>query len=215
MGTGKTKTYLAAKVLHQRSLELRKNHGEDVEFRPTLILTPVNSLAQTYREAKEHFPDLNLVVYYGSKRQFTDPTARVLDDSKMSDFLHRTSSEEAGKKAKNGRYVIISTWPTWSARMIKTSIQQIVFDDGQGTASHKRRLAREGGESPPPPPGRRQRKQKIPLYLSTDKALEDSSYTTFDHRKHSHPDACIKTYEVVTNVINRAKFDWIIADEAH
>ncbi|KAK7415183.1 hypothetical protein QQZ08_012411 [Neonectria magnoliae] len=61
----------------------------------------------------------------------------------------------------------------------------------------------------------RRRKEKALTYLSTDKSLVESSCKPFDPKRHSRPDACVKTYNVVTDVINQAKFDWIIADEAH
>ncbi|KAK7419683.1 hypothetical protein QQZ08_010770 [Neonectria magnoliae] len=50
MGTGKTKTYLAS-----------KKAGEEVWFRPSLTMTSVNSIYQTYKEVKDNFPSFAMI----------------------------------------------------------------------------------------------------------------------------------------------------------
>lgn len=95
MGTGKTKTYLSSIVMYQRSLQRRHDASEvSIEFRPTLVLTPVNSILQTYREAREPFPDLEVVVYYGTKSSFY-PGATVLRNRNFDRYLKRASKPEA------------------------------------------------------------------------------------------------------------------------
>lgn len=99
MGVGKTKEFLALieadTRLRKRKRELLSQQKEyasepfpfqdelenipiqteedgNVWFRPTPIVNPVNTIHQTYREAMQNFPSLNIKIYYGSSNNFPD-----------------------------------------------------------------------------------------------------------------------------------------------
>lgn len=99
MGVGKTKEFLALieadTRLRKRKRELLSQQKEyasepfpfqdelenipiqteedgNVWFRPTLIVNPVNTIHQTYREAMQNFLSLNIKIYYGSSNNFPD-----------------------------------------------------------------------------------------------------------------------------------------------
>lgn len=95
MGTGKTKIYYSTIVLNQRRQEERYNmdmetRGEsDIRFYPSLILTPVNAICQTWKEGHENFKNLDIFVYYSTPSEFPERKARVVDNNKCISLLNQ------------------------------------------------------------------------------------------------------------------------------
>ncbi|OBS20451.1 hypothetical protein FPOA_06820 [Fusarium poae] len=138
-GTGKTKTYFAAiELTYRRKLKQylrdREEHGKsDVKFYPTLVLTTSDSIFETWKEGRDHFPNLRLQAYYGtSASEFPDKHARVIKTTELQDQL--CSWAAADSDPETGLIVIISTYPTWSVRNIikleRYEIQQVEGANG-------------------------------------------------------------------------------------
>lgn len=108
MGTGKTKTYFTAiELTHRKKLKQYQSdmeqYGEsDVKFHPTLILTAVNSIFQTWKEGKDHFPSINLYVYYGtSSSDFPDTKAKVIETANFKGKLNTWSAADSNPEVSS------------------------------------------------------------------------------------------------------------------
>ncbi|SCO36209.1 uncharacterized protein FFMR_03986 [Fusarium fujikuroi] len=153
MGTGKTKIYYSTIVLNQRRQEERYNmdmetRGEsDIRFYPSLILTPVNAICQTWKEGYEHFKNLEIFVYYSTPSEFPERKARVVDNNKCISLLNQFA--DSTHDPKNGRVVVISTYPTWSSRAVLKRERLFVFKDGKAPASVMKQgtKAKDGSEA--------------------------------------------------------------------
>ncbi|KAK6697991.1 hypothetical protein SNK05_010839 [Fusarium graminearum] len=108
MGTGKTKTYFTAiELTHRKKLKQYQSgmeqYGEsDVKFHPTLILIAVNSIFQTWKEGKDHFPSINLYVYYGtSSSDFPDTKAKVIETANFKGKLNTWSAADSNPEVSS------------------------------------------------------------------------------------------------------------------
>lgn len=63
-GSGKTKEFFALVELHARLLEAEAAAGGAIEFLPTLVVNPVQTISQTAKES-EQFPSLRVLAFYG------------------------------------------------------------------------------------------------------------------------------------------------------
>ncbi|KAM0428175.1 hypothetical protein ACHAPT_007075 [Fusarium lateritium] len=226
IGTEKTRTYLLSIRLHVRRLQERQKGGEDVDFYPSLIVTPVNSLVQTYFEAKSCFPDLKLVVFFGQRSTFADKGAKVLSTNELTRHILGLDS----KDPESGLTVVFTTYTTLSMRF-QTRHDQLLFRPENVTpAIQKRRDQRQHAlkeendndndddddddgdsdiEEAVDEPNKRQRKvpqfsagqiQTGSIIITDDLALADGNLVTYSVNNPSIPDL---------------KFNFLVFDEAH
>ncbi|KAF4503723.1 hypothetical protein FAGAP_1 [Fusarium agapanthi] len=145
MGTGKTKIYYSTIAINQRRQEERynretENRGEsEIRFYPSLILTPVNSICQTWKEGHQNFKDLEIYVYYSAHHEFPERKANVVGGGGFISLLKRFA--DRAHDPENGRVVIISTYPTWSSRAVLKRERKFVFKDGNAPTSVMRQRA--------------------------------------------------------------------------
>jgi SNF2 family DNA or RNA helicase len=99
--------------------------GKQVTFRLSLIITPVNSLPQTYLEAKEIFPDFNLVVFYGTRSTFIDKGAKVIGLDELITYLKNLDLHNP----KTGKTLVITSYTTLSARFIQRNERLFKFKE--------------------------------------------------------------------------------------
>lgn len=126
MGTGKTRIYLLAINLHARRLAKQQQQGNSVTFSPSLVITPVNSLPQTYLEAKSIFPDFTLIVFYGQRSTFIDKGAKVMGTDDLINYLSKLDPTNP----KTGKTLVITSYTTLSARFISRNDRLFVFNEG-------------------------------------------------------------------------------------
>ncbi|KAJ4307520.1 hypothetical protein N0V84_012674 [Fusarium piperis] len=229
MGTGKTRTYLLAISMAARRLAEKQLAGQDVEFRPSILITPVNSLGQTYFEAKECFPDLNIVVFYGQRATFIDKGANVLNTSGLLNYMANLDP----KDSQTARTIVITSYTTLSSRFQSRHDQLFVFKKDKAPPSiAKARLKEEkltearskatyeeaelgegdSGEQNEDTtilPNGRQR--KVPRYSSDRVSLDDIIFV--DNPKVANGN--LVTYSLKNDDVSALKFEFLVVDEAH
>ncbi|KAI5466662.1 hypothetical protein BGZ63DRAFT_398306 [Mariannaea sp. PMI_226] len=209
IGTGKTKTFLGTIVTMSR---VKETKGDKAVFRPSLILTPVNSVFQTYKEARDNFPDLNLYVYYGSQSSFPDKKARVIPSSKLGTFLCRLA--KSSDRPSTGRTIIFSTYPTWSIRTISKIEQKLLWKPGKGPRGVRDSIPQDPsspGEGPEPD-SEKPKKKKIRRFRDGQVNLDDIIILS---PSSSEPaDGNLITYRAKIPNVTKFKFEFVVADEA-
>ncbi|KAF5693556.1 metal-nicotianamine transporter YSL11 [Fusarium denticulatum] len=139
MGTRNTKIYYSTIALNQRrqeehhNMEMETQGESDIRFYPSLILTPVNSICQTWKEGYDNYKNLGIFVYHSTPSEFPERKADVVDNNKAISLLNQFADRV--HDPKNGRLVVISTYPTWSSRAVLKRERLFVFKDGKAPTS--------------------------------------------------------------------------------
>ncbi|KAK7397912.1 hypothetical protein QQX98_012715 [Neonectria punicea] len=214
MGTGKTRIYLSAIEMAVRLKEQAMQKGETQEFKPVLILTPVNSITQTYLEAKKEFPSLRPKIYYGSEGSFYYKRAEVLSTRKLNALLQRCLAQKAEPHV--GRIIIISTYPTFCSRILQRMDEPFVWKEGFGpkkkTKVNESEEANDTDQHDGPRPTVFRRKRKTPKYMQhTVNRAEIDLLKNDDPRK---ADGRLVAYWL-DSAVQSHSFSWLIADDAH
>ncbi|CVK94439.1 uncharacterized protein FMAN_03543 [Fusarium mangiferae] len=222
MGTGKTKIYYSTIVLNQRRQEERYNmdmetRGEsDIRFYPSLILTPVNSICQTWKEGHENFKNLDIIVYYSTPREFPERKADVVDNNRFISLLNHFA--DRAHDPKNGRVVIISTYPTWSGRAVLKRKRPFVFKDGKAPAwvMKQRTKARDGSEAQDEDVEDEQEEATIKNYTTSELNMDDIEFIAQNETKAAEKaDANLIECLSKNKAFSNATFEFIVADDAH
>lgn len=56
-------------------------------FRPSLYLAPVNVLPSAYKTLTRFFPDIEVIVYYGSVSNPTIPGSRIIRSGRLNSTM--------------------------------------------------------------------------------------------------------------------------------
>lgn len=145
MGLGKTKLVLALVEYHVRAL-VRENATLEPAARkpylPSLFVNPSQTIHQALDEAVRQHPGMRVLYYYGSA--LPPGVAEVGNvrhvkrkewQSTMERLMRQTDRPETG------RTIILSTWRTLSARLVKLCSQRFRFVDAK-TREARKELAR-------------------------------------------------------------------------
>ncbi|CZR36035.1 uncharacterized protein FPRO_03705 [Fusarium proliferatum ET1] len=223
MGTGKTKIYYSTIVLNQRRQEERYNmdmetRGEsDIRFYPSLILTPVNAICQTWKEGHENFKNLEIFVYYSTPSEFPERKARVVDNNKCISLLNQFA--DSTHDPKNGHVVVISTYPTWSSRAVLKRERLFVFKDGKAPASviKQRTKARDSSEAQDEDvEDGREEQATIKKYTASELNMDDIEFITQNETEAAEKaDGNLIEYLSKDKAFSKATFEFIVADDAH
>lgn len=100
------------------------------EFRPTLILTPVNSIHQAFTEIKKESPSLKPYVFFSTQSAFPDKQAKILTKSALQLPLDRCAKRK--NDPATARVVILSTYPTWPKRILRKKESLFTWKEGFG-----------------------------------------------------------------------------------
>ncbi|KAF4513289.1 hypothetical protein G6O67_000578 [Ophiocordyceps sinensis] len=100
-GSGKTKEFFALVELHARLLEAEAAAGGAIEFLPTLVVNPVQTISQTAKES-EQFPSLRVLAFYGGVGDYigTD-NVDIIPSRKLASTLLKLDPKDP-KDPKNG-----------------------------------------------------------------------------------------------------------------
>ncbi|KLO85638.1 permease-unknown function [Fusarium fujikuroi] len=223
MGTGKTKIYYSTIVLNQRRQEERYNMDmetrdeSDIKFYPSLILTPVNAICQTWKEGYENFKNLDIFVYYSTPSEFPERKARVVDNNKFISLLNQFA--DRAHDPKNGRVVVISTYPTWSSRAVLKRERLFVFKDGKAPASvmKQRTKARDGSEAQDEDvEGEQEEEAVIKKYTASELNMDDIEFITQNETEAAEKaDGNLIEYLSKDEAFSKATFEFIVVDDAH
>ncbi|KAF5547475.1 snf2 family helicase [Fusarium mexicanum] len=223
MGTGKTKIYYSTIALIQRRQEERYNmemetQGEsDTRFYPSLILTPVNAICQTWKEGHENFKNLEIYVYYSTPREFPEKKANVVENKEFINLLRRFADRT--HDPKNGRLVIISTYPTWSSRAVLKRERKFVFKDGKAPTSvmSQRALDKERSEAQDEDVEQdEQEAAAIKNYTTKDLNMDDIEFIAQNETDATEKaDGNLIEYLCKDEAFSKATFEFIVADDAH
>ncbi|QPC60884.1 hypothetical protein HYE67_003115 [Fusarium culmorum] len=219
MGTGKTKTcFTAIELTHRKKLKQYQSGMEqygksDVKFHPTLIFTAVNSIFQTWKEGKDHFPTMNLYVYYGtSSSDFPDTKAKVINTGDFKDELN--ASSVADSNPETGLIVIISTYPTWSGRNVLKLERPFVFKAGKRPVSRQKdaRLIENDSDEEVDI----ELLNNLPKYHVSEITRDNIRFLTEDTASAAEkPDGCLIEYISRQSALDSIVFEHVIADDAH
>ncbi|KAM0365437.1 hypothetical protein ACHAPK_009665 [Fusarium culmorum] len=219
MGTGKTKTcFTAIELTHRKKLKQYQSGMEqygksDVKFHPTLIFTAVNSIFQTWKEGKDHFPTMNLYVYYGtSSSDFPDTKAKVINTGDFKDELN--ASSVADSNPETGLIVIISTYPTWSRRNVLKLERPFVFKAGKRPVSRQKdaRLIENDSDEEVDI----ELLNNLPKYHVSEITRDNIRFLTEDTASAAEkPDGCLIEYSSRQSALDSIVFEHVIADDAH
>ncbi|KAF5238735.1 hypothetical protein FANTH_10233 [Fusarium anthophilum] len=108
------------------NLEMEAQGESNIRFYPSLIITPVSSICQTWRKAHENLKNLEIFVYYSTPSEFPEMKAK-------NSLLFSINSLIVSMQ--NDRVVVISTYPAWSSRAILNRETLFVFKDGKAPTS--------------------------------------------------------------------------------
>ncbi|KAF7553679.1 hypothetical protein G7Z17_g3457 [Cylindrodendrum hubeiense] len=212
VGTGKTTTYLTVLVLWHRLQVKRFEEDKSIRFRPHLILTPVNSVHQTYDEARRQFPDLNLIVFYGNEETFPDKLASVYSTEELLNVLITLSNKQ--DDPKSGKTVVISTYTTWRWRMLnmkskyfkwKPDTSVSASTDGGAQQEEDRGVHIDASHFHP-------RRTRIRRFAPEEVPADNVIWLTDVQREQA--DGNQVSYTHSETGLAHAHFDWLIADEA-
>ncbi|KAM0372815.1 hypothetical protein ACHAPY_009418 [Fusarium culmorum] len=192
----------------------RIRNGEEVTFRPSLIICPVNSLPQTYLEAKENFPDFNLVVFYGIRSTFVDKGAKVIGLGELIPLLDKLDPHSP----KTGKTLVITLYTTLSARFIKKQETLFTFKPDKVPPSLQKKKDADESE------GEKSydddefddndmalaRRRKVPVYSRHQVNLDDINIV--DDPKIA--DGNIVWYKRTQKGIKDISFQFVVCDEA-
>ncbi|KAL6912674.1 hypothetical protein FSST1_010434 [Fusarium sambucinum] len=217
IGTGKTKTYLTAIELthrkkfkqYQRDME---EHGKsNVKFHPTLILTPTDSISEIWKEGSVHFPNMRLQVYYEAlPSEFPGKYASVIKTTELQAQLRAWSL--ADYDPETGLIVIISTYPTWSARNIIKLERNFCFKSGSVQQKKTFQPSEDkdpDGDTDMEPP------TDLKRYDKSDLNMDDIQLLANENQQAEEADGCFEEYANKYNALDEIVFEQIIADEAH
>ncbi|KAF9784128.1 hypothetical protein IL306_008460 [Fusarium sp. DS 682] len=222
MGTGKTRSYLLAIYLSAMLLEQRMKAGEDVIFRPLLIVTPVAALTQTYLEAKRIFPDYNLYVYYGSSSSRTATGAAAITTSELIIIVCTMDP----KLPRSGKTLIITLYITLSACIILRKYKLFRFKANREPPSVQRRKARqakkaekeaakqrlaEDDDDPSPTPTKAKRQSKVSVYHRNNVNKDDIEFT----KDKKIADGNLVWYRLKNQYIRKLYFAFLVCDKAY
>ncbi|KAF5584723.1 snf2 family helicase [Fusarium subglutinans] len=223
MGTGKTKIYYSTIALNQRRQEERYNmemetRGEsEIRFCPSLILTPVNAICQTWKEGHENFKNLEIYVYYSTPREFPEKKANVVENKKFINLLRRFADRI--HDPKNGRVVIISTYPTWSSRAVLKRERKFVFKDGKAPTSVMRQRALDKERSEVQDEDVEQDEEEaaaVKNYTTEDLNMDDIEFIAQNETEATErADGNLIEYLCKDEAFSKATFEFIVADDAH
>ncbi|CAG1993022.1 unnamed protein product [Fusarium graminearum] len=205
MGTGKTRIYLLAINLHARRLAKQQQQGNSVTFSPSLVITPVNSLPQTYLEAKSIFPDFALIVFYGQRSTFIDKGAKVMGTDDLINYLNKLDP----MNPKTGKTLVITSYTTLSARFISRNDRLFVFNEEKKAAKDQELGDVESDDSSDEAAEGRRRK-KVPIYSLA--AVNRKNITYVDDPAKA--DGNLVWYTRNKPGIKNLKFTFVVCDEA-
>ncbi|CAF3600281.1 unnamed protein product [Fusarium graminearum] len=205
MGTGKTRIYLLAINLHARRLAKQQQQGNSVTFSPSLVITPVNSLPQTYLEAKSIFPDFTLIVFYGQRSTFIDKGAKVMGTDDLINYLSKLDPTNP----KTGKTLVITSYTTLSARFISRNDRLFVFNEEKKAAKNQELGDVESDDSSDEAAEGRRRK-KVPIYSLAQVNRKNITYVD-DPAK---ADGNLVWYTRNKPGIKNLKFTFVVCDEA-
>lgn len=95
MGTGKTKTFLAALQMRMDRLAAQVGYKK---FKPTLCISPVATITQTVQECLDNFPNLQPWVFYSTQSGFPIKSGvKVFTQEQLADKLKALRSKKAMK----------------------------------------------------------------------------------------------------------------------
>src|SRR5687768_5670358 len=90
-------------------------------FQPTILLTPPAIIFHTWSEIHQHFPDLDVRVFFATKNNFPDPAAKVISTRQLRALLASLDPADP----QTGRIIILSSYPTFMARLAKKKEEPI------------------------------------------------------------------------------------------
>ncbi|KAL2682399.1 hypothetical protein Neosp_006850 [[Neocosmospora] mangrovei] len=205
MGTGKTKTFLAAILLRIKRIE--KEEPRYGKYLPTLLLSPVSTIVQTHNEITEHFPTLRVLTYFSTPSTFPAEGATVLGTKRLSIEMTKLNSEEGRHDPSTGRTIVLSTYPTMSKRVMRKEETLFRWKDEHVPASvkKKRNAMAKDGDTPT-------QSQKVKKFAH--ETVDQDEITLLKRGSSLAPDGNLVSYFHRNNLAPNWKFDLLICDEA-
>lgn len=110
-------------------------------FRPSIIPTPVNCIADVYNDAKRFFPDARMLVYYMTPRTFTVKGANVISRN----LLCRLAKNQYTRSApKMGQTIILTTHPIWYRHNWRRRMDMFVWKDKRDGDPEQQKIRKPG-----------------------------------------------------------------------
>ncbi|KAM0425330.1 hypothetical protein ACHAPT_009386 [Fusarium lateritium] len=204
IGTGKTKTFLAAILL--RVKRLQADFPKYDQYYPTLLLGPVSTIEQTHEEITKHFPSLTVLIYYSESGAFPAGT-KVLGTREMSHEMKRLNSARGRKDPETGRTIVLSTYPTMSRRVIRKAVQPFRWLDDHAPASVKKKRSALAET-----PGRGNKNRKVKKFAPD--SVDREKIEMLQRGSSESPDGNLVVYLHSNDQVPSWSFDLLICDES-
>ena len=149
-GVGKTVLTLA--LIYQQWLALvkRADAGEEVEFRPTLVLSPTPVIDVWFQEWSSLFQGrLKYLQFQGSKSAHDIDRQGFITETKAAELRERLNAEYPPSNRDAGRLIILSSYSTWHRRTLRDMPVQ-TFNQLRAEIAKARAEKDAAGTLPPP-----------------------------------------------------------------